>query len=158
MKLEDVDDLLLIFGDTKVMESFGVGPFDRPQMERWVQRNLSHQGEFGYGLFSVMLKANGTLIGDCGLERMRVEGTAIIELGFDFRSDYWRQGFATEAAIAVRDYAFEVLCLPRLVSVIRVGNKASQRVAEKIGMKFKLEFIRFGHPYWQYVIESPDTA
>lgn len=153
MLAEDVDGLLHIFADPKVMASFGVAPFDRRQMERWVRRNLDHQTEFGYGLFSVFLKANGLLIGDCGLEQMEVDGSQVEELGYDFRSDYWNQGFATEAATAVRDHAFTVLNLPRLISLIRVGNYASRRVAEKVGMTFISEFTRFGDQYWKYGIE-----
>ena len=156
MRSADIDELLLIFTDPKVMASFGIAPFDRAQMERWVQRNLNHQTEYGYGLFSVVLKATGVLIGDCGLEQMDVEGTPTAELGYDFRSDYWNQGFATEAATAVRDYAFQTLHLPRLISLIRVGNQASQRVAEKIGMTCVSEFTRYGNRYWQYAIE-PDA-
>ena len=60
-------------------------------------------GKFGYGLFSVILKIDGELIGDCGLEQMDVEGIQAAELGYDFRSDYWNKGFATEAAIAVNN-------------------------------------------------------
>ncbi len=71
------------------MASFGATPFDRRQMEQWVQRNLDHQARYGYGLFSVILKANGLLIGDCGLERMEVGNTSETELGYDVRSDYW---------------------------------------------------------------------
>ena len=49
MCTDDVDDLLTIFADPRVMASFGVGVFDRAQMERWVQRNLEHQQRYGYG-------------------------------------------------------------------------------------------------------------
>ncbi len=58
MHAADIDALLHIFGDPKVMASFGVEPFDRDQMARWVRRNLEHQPEHGYGLFSVILKSN----------------------------------------------------------------------------------------------------
>lgn len=153
MLADDVDDLLTIFADAKVMASFGVPTFDRIQMIQWVQRNLDHQAEHGYGLFSVLLKTNGLLIGDCGLELMDVDGTVAAELGYDFRSDYWNQGYATEAARAVRDYAFEHLQLPRLISLIRVGNLASQRVAEKIGMHNAGTITRYGNSYWHYMME-----
>lgn len=158
MKADDVDDLLEIFADPKVMASFGVPPFERPQMVQWVQRNLEHQAKFGYGLFSVIHKASGTLIGDCGLEQMEIDGTIIAELGYDFRSDFWNQGYATEAAMAVRDFAFNELQLPQLVSLIRVGNRASQRVAEKIGMKQVAEFERYGNRYWRYAITAERNA
>lgn len=150
MLADDVDDLLAIFADPKVMAAFGVPPFDRFQMTCWLQRNLEHQAQHGYGLFSVLLKSNGLLIGDCGLELMDVDGISAAELGYDFRSDYWNQGYATEAAKAVRDYAFHRLQLPRLISLIRVGNLASQRVAEKIGMHNAGTITRDGHPYWHY--------
>ena len=154
MELSDLDDLLKIFGDPKVMASFDTEPFNREQMGHWVQRNLAHQESYEYGLFSVMLKSKEMLIGDCGLERMEVGGEFVTELGYDFRSDYWNQGFATEAALAVRDYAFDALSLPSLISLIRVGNEASKRVSEKIGMRLIAEITKNGIRYWKYGIDS----
>lgn len=153
MLATDLDALHLIFTDPKVMASFGGELFNREQMGHWLQRNLEHQSQFGYGLFSVVLKTDQIVIGDCGLEQMDVDGQAIAELGYDFRSAYWNQGFATEAAIAVRGYAFDVLQLPQLISLIRVGNIASKRVAEKVGMKCISEFERYGNRYWKYALE-----
>jgi len=148
----DVDALQLIFSDPHVMAAFNHPPFTREQMMRWLQRNLDHQNEFGYGLFSVILKSEGTLIGDCGLEQMEDLGTA--ELGYDFRIEYWHQGYATEAASAVRDYAFRSLKLPQLISLIRVGNLASKRVAEKVGMTLAEECTRNQIQYWKYAIKN----
>jgi RimJ/RimL family protein N-acetyltransferase len=153
MQPDDVDSLLAIFTDPEVMSSFGVPPFDRAQMAQWVQRNLDHQSRHGYGLFSVLLKTDGLLIGDCGLEWMDIEGVPAAELGYDVRRDYWNRGYATEAAGAVRDYAFQHLQLPRLLSLIRAGNLASQRVAEKIGMRNTGESTRHGQRYWHYELE-----
>jgi RimJ/RimL family protein N-acetyltransferase len=155
MKLSDLNDLLKIFGDPKVMASFDTVPFDRTQMAQWIERNLSHQEQYGYGLFSVILKSNGSLIGNCGLEHMELEGESVTELGYDFRSEYWNQGYATEAALAVRDHAFTTLGLPGLLSLIRAGNQASRRVAEKIGMALTDEIIRNGIRYWKYAIDRP---
>ncbi len=153
MQPADRDALLKIFADPKVMASFGEAPFDRHQMDRWIQRNIEHQNQFGYGLFAVILKSEGLLIGDCGLEHMELEGEQETELGYDFRSDFWNQGLATEAATAVRDYAFNHLHLPRLISLIRVGNEASRRVSEKIGMRFVAEFTHHDIAYWKYAID-----
>lgn len=148
----DLESLLLIFTDPKVMAAFDHPPFTHEQMSRWLKRNLDHQDEYGYGLFSVILKETGELIGDCGLEQMEDMGGA--ELGYDFRSDFWNQGYATEAAIAVRDYAFEVLKLPLLISLIRVGNLASKRVAEKVGMTLTEEFTRYDIRYLKYSLKN----
>jgi [ribosomal protein S5]-alanine N-acetyltransferase len=158
MEAGDFDALRQIFTDPTVMASFGGELFTGTQMQSWLNRNLEHQTEFGYGLFSVIRKADDLLIGDCGLERMTIEGQAVAELGYDFRSDVWLQGYATEAACAVRDYAFDVLRLPQLVSLIRVGNLASQRVAEKVGMRLVAELERYGIRYWEFVLAAEAVA
>lgn len=155
MQASDLDALLLIFTDPKVMASFGVDPFTREQMQAWLQRNLDHQAEYGYGLFSIIDRDSGLLIGDCGLEQMEVDSVQAAELGYDLRSDYWNQGIATEAAAAVRDYAFNVLQLPLLISLIRVGNAASRRVAEKTGMTLAAEIRLHDIPYWRYAMQRP---
>lgn len=149
----DFDDLLLIFSDPKVMASFDGVLFDRAQMAQWLQRNLDHLARYGYGLFSVIHKSDRILIGDCGLEVMEVDGAAVAELGYDFRSAYWNQGLATEAAAVVRDYALQTLGLTQLMSLIRSENRASQRVAEKIGMTRISEFTRYGYQYWKYAMD-----
>ena len=156
MEQKDLNDLHIIFSDPKVMDCFKAPPLTIEQMQGWLQRNLDHQEEFGYGLFSVILKSENLLIGNCGLENMEVEGEQRTELGYDFRSDYWNQGFATEAASTVRDFAFNDLKLPGLISLIRKGNLASRRVAEKIGMQLEAEIDRYGNKYWQFSIKNPN--
>lgn len=158
MRASDLDPLLKIFGDARVMASFDAPPFTRQQMEGWLERNLQHQQAHGYGLFSVILQSNGVLIGDCGLEHMELEGEQVTELGYDFRSDYWNQGYATEAAAAVRDFAFNELSLSALISLIRVGNEASRRVSEKIGMHPLSELSVHGISYWKYGIRRENAA
>lgn len=153
MRSSDNDDLMLIFGDPILMESFSAPPFSSEQMAGWIQRNLDHQEQHGYGLFSVILKSENSLIGNCGLEHMEYSGNPEVELGYDFRRGYWRQGFATEAAAAVRDFAFNELKLPRLISLIRVGNEASRRVSQKIGMSLTEEISPGETPYWVYAID-----
>lgn len=151
MRMDDVDDLLAIFSDPKVMASFGGMLLDRSDMERWTRRNVEHQERYGYGLFAVIHRGDRRLIGDCGLEVRREDGPEV-ELGYDFRSDYWGHGYATEAASAVRDYAFRQLRIPRLVSMIRRGNEASRRVAERIGMRYEADVTQHGVDYWVYAL------
>jgi RimJ/RimL family protein N-acetyltransferase len=82
------------------------------------------------------------VIGDCGLEIMELDGVTEYELGYDLRRDHWGQGFATEAAMAVKAHALGALQLPRLVSLVRSGNRRSARVAEKLGMVWEREMRR----------------
>jgi RimJ/RimL family protein N-acetyltransferase len=152
MVSEDIEELLEVFTDPRVMDVFGVPPFTREQMTAWVERNLAHQNEHGYGLFSVILKSEDRLIGDCGLEHMILDGHDVVELGYDLASQYWGQGLATEAAEAVRDYAFTALDLRELVSLIQTHNLASQRVSEKIGMRLRRTFSRDGREYALYSV------
>jgi [ribosomal protein S5]-alanine N-acetyltransferase len=157
MEASDHLDLLMTFGDPKVMAAFGVEPFGEPEMKRWIARNLEHQEHYGYGLFSVLHRADQKLIGDCGLEHRSVEGAAEVELGYDIRSDYWNRGLATEAATAVRDYAFQGAGLPRLISLIRPGNAASVRVAEKVGMRRSADILQGETRYWVYAMAREDA-
>jgi ribosomal-protein-alanine N-acetyltransferase len=150
MRAEDLPGLLTVFSDPSVMEAFNAQPFDESRMRSWIERNLAHQRRYGYGLSTVVLKATDEIIGDCGLEHM-TEAPCEAELGYDLRSDVWGQGLATEAACAVRDHARTALGLARLFSLIRVGNQASRRVAEKIGMDLDATIERFGVPYWIYM-------
>lgn len=158
MREEDIDALLAVFGDPKVMAAFASEPFDRAQMERWVRRNLEHQEAHGFGLFTVVHRESGLVIGDCGLELMELDGGSVAELGYDLRSDVWGHGLATEAASAVRDHAFDALGLERLISLVRVCNAASRRVAEKIGMRLERELDRGDVRYWQLGMRRPEDV
>jgi ribosomal-protein-alanine N-acetyltransferase len=151
MVAADATPLLALFGDRRVMKSFNAKPFDRVAMDRWVARNLTHQEVYGFGLFTIEERDSGTVIGDCGLELMDLGA----ELGYDLRRDRWGRGFATEAASAVRDHAFGELGIDRLVSLIRVGNQASSRVAEKVGMRRAADLDRDGTRYWIYEVTRP---
>ena len=153
MKKSDIEDFVRMFADPKVMASFDVASFDRRELEQWIQRNLTHQDNFCYGLFSVILKINGLLIGNCGLQSMEIGGVQAVELGYEFRSDYWNEGYATEAAGAVRDFAFHQLRLLRLTSLVRLGNLGARRVSEKIGMTRIGDITQNNQHYWQYSIE-----
>jgi len=150
MTIGDTDDLLIIFSDPEIMKSFDDFIFDHRLMEQWVKRNLDHIEKHGDGLFSIIHKADNVLIGDCGLEHMEIDGRQEVEIGYDIRSDYWNRGCATQAATAVRDFAFEQLRLSRVISLIRPENVASQRVAEKTGMTGGRVINRGGHNYCIY--------
>lgn len=122
----------------------------------WLQRTLGGYEELGLGHLAVRRKVDGGVIGRCGLTELVVEtatpehglrkgwfgrerapaGLALTfecELGYTFDPSFWGQGFATEAARCVRDYARDVLRLPYAVSAILPHNARSRRVAEGSG-------------------------
>jgi len=159
MNEEDIENMLRIFTDRNVMKSFGLESdliSSREQMKKWVDRNLDHQKKYGYGLFSVILKSTQELIGDCGLEHTEFEEKPCVEIGYDFLSKYWNQGYATEAAKAVKDYAVgrRNIDPKHLCSFIRKTNKASQRVSEKIGMRKIREYAVHDVDYCLYAFSK----
>jgi len=95
-------------------------------------------------------------MGYCGLFYFPdVGGQPETEIGYRLARAYWGRGYATEAARAVRDYAFDTLRLQRLIAMIDPQNGASIRVAEKLGMVYEKEvmFAGYTHPDRVYVIE-----
>ena len=142
MNQNDLKDITRLFTDKNVLNAFNVTALNGEQIKTWLNRNLQHQKKYGYGLFSVLLKKNNEVIGDCGLEHTDFRGTSCVEIGYDFLSKYWNQGYATEASSAVRDFAVHVLKIDisSLCCFIRKNNAASRRVSEKIGMCKILEY------------------
>ena len=155
MKEEDAEALLDIFSDPIAMRYFGV-IFDRPRMDKWVRDNLEHEKQHGFSLLSVILKDNGEVIGDCGLETDKIDGQTMVGLGFDFRRLYWGKGYATEAARAVLKYGFTHFEFDRISGWIDPENAPSQRVAERIGMTVDRYVIRGGKKYALYCIMKKD--
>lgn len=148
----DAEPLFDIFSDPVAMRFFGV-IFDRSRMHRWVQDNLKHQHEFGFSLYSVVLKDGGEVIGDCGLETDEIEGELIVGIGFDFRRSFWGKGYATEAAKAVLKYGFDQFDFDCIRGWIDPENVPSRRVAERIGMKMERSVVRGGKTYALYKID-----
>jgi len=130
---DDADHLALILSDPETMR-FYPAPFDRAGVEDWISRNLRRYQEHGHGLWAMLLKSTGELIGDCGLTVQDVDGQNEIEIGYHVRRDLWGHGLATEAAGACRDFGFAHLSVERIISLIRPANLASRRVAKKNGM------------------------
>jgi [ribosomal protein S5]-alanine N-acetyltransferase len=130
---QDVDTLLAVLGDPVAMQYYPAA-FDRRGVEEWIERNRSRYESDGYGLWAMLLKDSGELIGDCGCFLRDVAGRDEIEIGYHVRRDLWGNGYATEAAQACMQYAFTKLGVDCVISLIRPENVQSIRVAEKNGL------------------------
>jgi [ribosomal protein S5]-alanine N-acetyltransferase len=148
---EDVDALARVISDPETMR-FYTAPFDRRGAEEWIERNRRRYSKDGHGLWAMILKTNGELIGDCGLVGQEVDGLNEIEIAYHVRRDQWGQGLATEAARACRDFGFAHLPIERFISLIRPEHLASRRVAEKNGLAVWKEVDKFGFPHLVYSI------
>jgi RimJ/RimL family protein N-acetyltransferase len=130
---QDADALAAVLGDPVAMQYYPA-TFDRKGVEEWIGRNIGRYQRDGHGLWAMVLKDSGELIGDCGCTLQEVEGADHIEVGYHVRRDLWGKGYATEGARACMEYAFAKLGSARVISMIRPENMQSRRVAEKNGM------------------------
>jgi [ribosomal protein S5]-alanine N-acetyltransferase len=147
----DADALARVLSDAETMR-FYPAPFDRADVEEWIARNIQRYGEYGHGLWGVILKSSGELVGDCGLTSQNVDDQTEIEIGYHVRRDLWGQGLAPEAARACRDYGFGKLPVERLISLIRPENMPSRRVAEKNGLTVWKEIMWRELPHVVYMV------
>lgn len=136
MNESDFDALCKILCDEETMYAYE-GAFSNEEVQEWLDRQLSRYREYGFGLWAVVLKETGEVIGQCGLTMQPWKNDEVLEIGYLFQRQFWHNGFATEAAIACKKYAFEVLKADEVCSIIRDTNIPSQRVAERNGMTKK---------------------
>ena len=134
MTAADRPDLCMILQDKEVMYAYN-GPFSDEEVDEWLERQLARYRQYGYGLWAVVLKATGEMIGQCGLTLQQWNGREMLEVGYLFQRSHWHQGYATEAARACMEYAFNILGASEVCSIIRDNNIPSQRVALRNGMR-----------------------
>lgn len=142
MKKQDATDLFGIFSDPEAMR-FYPSTRNLAETRSWVNGNIERYERHGFGIWVVQVRTNGEFLGQCGLILQDVDGKQDLEIGYMFLRRYWGQGFATEAASACRDYAFERLNYSRVISLIDPGNIASRRVAEKVGMSVEKQIEKW---------------
>jgi RimJ/RimL family protein N-acetyltransferase len=145
--LEDAEPALALITDPVAMEFIGgVHPDAASDPEFVVRRWLERWDDNGCGPFSIVRREDGRWLGRTGLlvwdVRTWTQATfasagefAQPELGWGLAREHWGHGYATEAASAVRDWAYRERDFERLVSVIAPANVRSQRLAERLGAK-----------------------
>lgn len=141
MEQADYPALCKILQDAEVMYAYE-HPFCDEEVQAWLQNQLRRYREDGFGLWAVVRKETGEMIGQCGLTWQEINGSRLLEVGYLFQKAFWHQGYATEAAIGCRQYAFAVLHAGEVFSIIRDTNLASQRVAERNGMTLRSKAIK----------------
>lgn len=130
---DDFQNLSQILQDAEVMYAYEHA-FSKEEVTEWLERQLKRYETDGFGLWAVILKETGCFIGQCGLTMQDWNGCQVPEIGYLFQKAYWHQGYASEAARGCKKYAFEILKIPRVYSIIRDNNLPSQKVAERNGM------------------------
>lgn len=154
LKSADAPALFEVLGDPETMR-FYPRPYSREEVDEWIGRQIGRYA-MGAGLLGVVLRDSGTLIGDCGLVWQEVEGVEEPEIGYHVHREHQGRGYATEAARAVRDYAFGTLGCDHVISMIRPENLASRRVAEKNGLTVNRTISWRGYDHCVYQLRKAD--
>lgn len=152
----DTSALYEIMRKPGVMYAWGHG-FTFEETQKWLARQQTRYQHNGLGYMAVILKDNGALIGQAGLLDNVIEGQPVTEIGYIFDDAVWGNGYATEAAKALVQAAFNKLGIDKLYCTMRPENMPSVKVAERLGFQLKGEYIKVYNriimPHLIYVLE-----
>ena len=136
----DALELFRTTGDAEVMKYWREGPDTAlEQTEARIAKINLHWDRHGFGDWGVELKEDGRLAGFCGLHY--IEDMVEVNIGYVLRKEEWRKGLGYEVCRKGLDYGFNTLDLCEVVAVIWLENMASIRLARKLGMVFRKEFV-----------------
>lgn len=120
------------------------------QFERIFERYEKNLG----GMNALINKRSQELIGMAGLLIQNVDEMEELEIGYSILPEYWKKGFATEAAIKCKTYAFENIRPSSLISIIHIDNLPSQKVARNNGMQLDKTTVYKNNPVHIFRVSS----
>ncbi len=141
LEYSDIDALSAILRDEETMYAYN-GAFSENETLNWLERQLARYKKYCFGLWAVILKESGEMIGQCGLTMQPWKDKELLEVGYLLNKKYWHMGYATEAAKACKRYAFKTLDAREVCSIIRDTNIPSRRVAERNGMSVTDSWVK----------------
>ena len=134
---DDAEFMLALLNDPAWIKYIGDrGVRDVEGARAYIERGpVAMYHKYGFGLWAVELKGDGTVIGMCGL--VKRDGLDDVDIGFAFLPAWRSQGYAYEAATATMAYARGTLGLERIVAITSQENEASGRLLERVGLRFE---------------------
>jgi len=150
----DVDDLAQLHSHPAV--AAWLGPLTREDAERKIARYEHDWEKHGFGRFAVADIATGALVGRVGVMRQAdwEETPEQDEVGWVIAAGRWGEGLAPEAATAAIADAFERVGLGRILSWTTADNRASRRVMDKCGLRFRGNATWMGRPHVWYDVRA----
>lgn len=142
-----------MYADVSFVRYLGGKPLSKEQVWENIAIILGHWNLLGYGIWALECRTTGQLIGRAGL--LNLPGWPDVEICWALSPRFWGNGYATEAAQASINWAFEEAGLGRLISLIHPENKASEAVALRLGEKFREKITFEGKPTNVYEIIYP---
>jgi len=141
LEQNDFNDVCKLLQDPVVMYAYE-GAFNNQEVQDWLDKQFKRYQNNGFGLWGVVEKNSKELIGQCGITYQEYDDRQIPEIGYLFRKEFWHKGYATEAAMACKKYAFNILGFNEVYSIIRDTNISSQNVALRNGMTIVATFTK----------------
>lgn len=129
----DFSELYSVLADSDIMQHYPY-TFDENRVKAWITKNIERYQVFGFGLWAVVLKETGELIGDCGITMQSINGSIKPEIGYHINKKFQRQGYAKEAARKCRDWVFANTPFHMIYSYMKKANIASSATAKANGM------------------------
>lgn len=151
--LDDLDDLFRIYSNPEVMRYVGKGARTKDETQSALVSMIKHW-KHGFGMWAIIHKQSDKMIGRCGL--CFLDNSPEVELGYVLDKPYWNIGLATQASRASLEYGFEEIGLERIVAIARPENIASQRVMQKVGMKYEKNAHYYNSNVVYYALSRAD--
>ncbi|WP_300856764.1 GNAT family N-acetyltransferase, partial [uncultured Helicobacter sp.] len=127
-----------IVSDKQTMYAWGQG-FSKKQSQEWLDKQLAHYQQYSFGIWAIIEKQSGAIIGNAGLNHTEIslkgKTQKIVEIGYLLHRDFWGKGYGSEVARMCVKYGFETLGLEEVYCLIKEDNKASIKVAKRLGME-----------------------
>jgi RimJ/RimL family protein N-acetyltransferase len=139
-------DLCRMHRDARVMAMLG-GVRSDAETDAYLERNLAHWTEHGFGIWMLRDPVTGQVMGRAGLRHLEVGGVAEVEIAYALLPEFWGRGLATDAARACVTIGRDWLSFPSLVALVRPTNFASQKVLRKAALVREREVAHAGAPH-----------
>ena len=132
----DLELAMGLWGDPQVTRFFDAREqLSAREVQARLAQEIAGQNDSGVQYWPIFLRSSRQHVGCCGLRPYRPPGN-IYEIGFHICSRHWGNGYATEAALRVIDYAFEDLIVDGLFAGHNPENTASRHLLQKLGFRF----------------------
>jgi RimJ/RimL family protein N-acetyltransferase len=145
LRLSDLDEVAAMMADPEQMR-FYARPKSRNEVRAWLAWNLALYEKNGFGTWYLESVVDNGFAGYCGIRPLLLNGQRENELAWHVKKTHWNRGVATEAALISMQLGFNQFGLTRLVAIIHPYNRASRRVAQKLGMAEERSLIHDGEP------------
>ena len=132
---DDYSALQKVISDPETMKYYPA-PYDEAGVWKWIRWCKASYEKRGFGLWVVVLKETGEMIGDCGVSMQTIDDELKPEIGYHLRKDYHRMGIGKEMTQAVKDYFFTHFDFGEVYSYMDQYNLPSYKTAEANGMTY----------------------